>query len=134
MLDIRASPVSRKPGFSKNALRKALNDVGIQYVPLRALGDPKPGRDAARAGRFSEFRRIYTKHLESSEAQDAMLEAAGWAASAACCLLCFEREPNHCHRSLVAFELSAKHDLAVEHLFASILSPNQVHSQAFQSS
>lgn len=116
VLDIRAVPVSRKPGFSKNALKDALEKVGIEYIHLRALGDPKPGRDAAKAGRLADFRQIYQKHLRTRDAQDAMMVAAGWARSVACCLLCFEREPNHCHRSLVAFELSARHDIAVEHL------------------
>jgi len=91
--------------------------VGIEYLQLRALGDPKPGRDAARAGRLTEFRQIYQKHLRTRDAQDAMMVAAGWARSVACCLLCFEREPSNCHRSLVAFELSAKHNMAVKHLF-----------------
>ena len=45
-------------GFSKNGLRVRIEQEGMEYVHLGALGDPKEGRDAARAGRFDQFLRI----------------------------------------------------------------------------
>jgi len=50
LLDVRAVPQSRKPGFSKRQLAAALDQAGIGYVHLQGLGTPKPGRDAVRAG------------------------------------------------------------------------------------
>ena len=47
VIDVRALPLSRRPGFSKSSLAAALNEVGIDYVHLKALGTPKEGRDAA---------------------------------------------------------------------------------------
>ncbi|MBA2771969.1 MAG: DUF488 domain-containing protein, partial [Sphingomonas sp.] len=32
LIDVRALPLSRRPGFSKTPLRAALNQVGIDYV------------------------------------------------------------------------------------------------------
>ena len=49
LADVRAVALSRKKGFSKNALRTRLEAEGIAYVHLVELGDPKPGREAARA-------------------------------------------------------------------------------------
>jgi len=101
VIDVRALPLSRRPGFSKSPLRAALEEAGIEYVHLKALGTPADGRTAARAGRHSDMERIYAGQLELPEAmvQSAqMLELAREKPSA---LLCMEREPAHCHRTLL---------------------------------
>jgi len=101
VIDVRALPLSRRPGFSKTPLRGALEEAGIEYVHLKALGTPADGRTAARAGRHEDMARIYAGQLELPEAmaQSAqMLELAREKPSA---LLCMEREPAHCHRTLL---------------------------------
>lgn len=101
VVDVRALPLSRRPGFSKSPLRAALAEAGIDYVHLKALGTPSDGRTAARAGRHADMARIYAGQLELPEAmvQSAqMLELAREKPSA---LLCMEREPEHCHRTLL---------------------------------
>jgi hypothetical protein len=69
------------------------------------LGDPKPGREAARAGRYREFRDIYEAHLDSADAQASLRELLTTVSEATTCLLCFERDPETCHRSIVAEQL-----------------------------
>ena len=116
VIDVRALPLSRRPGFSKTPLRGALEEAGIEYVHLKALGTPSEGRTAARAGRHSDVERIYAGQLELPEAmaQSAqMLELAREKPSA---LLCMEREPAHCHRTLLLNAVAA--DAEVVHLFA----------------
>lgn len=116
VIDVRALPLSRRPGFSKTPLRLALEDCGIEYVHLKALGTPSDGRAAARSGRHDELERIYSGQLELPEAiaQSAqMLELAREKPSA---LLCMERDPSHCHRTLL-LEAVAR-DAEVVHLFA----------------
>ena len=116
VIDVRALPLSRRPGFSKTPLRGALEEAGIEYVHLKALGTPSEGRTAARAGRHSGMERIYAGQLELPEAmaQSAqMLELAREKPSA---LLCMEREPAHCHRTLLLNAVAA--DAEVVHLFA----------------
>lgn len=101
LIDVRALPLSRRPGFSKTPLRAALAEAGIDYVHLRALGTPTAGREAARKGRTDDLKRIYAGQLEMPEAiaQGAqMLDLAQELPSA---LLCYEREPEGCHRSLL---------------------------------
>ena len=68
VIDVRAVPNSRRPGFSKTPLRNALAEAGIGYVHLRALGTPAAGRAAARAGRKAELETIYAGQLETPEA------------------------------------------------------------------
>ena len=101
VIDVRALPLSRRPGFSKSPLRAALAEAGIEYVHLKALGTPAAGRTAARAGRHADMARIYAGQLELPEAiaqSGEMLELAREKPSA---LLCMEREPAHCHRTLL---------------------------------
>jgi uncharacterized protein (DUF488 family) len=106
LADVRAVPISRKKGFSKRALAQRLQEAGIGYEHFRQLGDPKPGRDAARAGRYQEFRRIYEKHLSLEASQDALRILADRVKREAACLMCFEREPAECHRTIIVQELS----------------------------
>src|SRR5262245_13166680 len=68
VLDIRAAPVSRKKGFSKNQLAAHLYQAGIGYRHLRGLGTPKRGREAAHAGDVESFERIFLAHMEEPEA------------------------------------------------------------------
>ena len=63
VIDVRAIPNSRRPGFSKTPLRNALAEAGIDYVHLRALGTPAEGRAAARAGRDADLKRISARQL-----------------------------------------------------------------------
>jgi uncharacterized protein (DUF488 family) len=116
VIDVRALPLSRRPGFSKTSLGAALGEAGIEYVHLKALGTPSDGRTAARAGRYSDMERIYEGQLELPEAmaQSAqMLELAREKPSA---LLCMEREPAHCHRTLLLKSVAP--DADVVDLFA----------------
>jgi uncharacterized protein (DUF488 family) len=48
LADVRAVPLSRRPGFSKNILGNGLREAGIDYINLKALGAPPEGREAAR--------------------------------------------------------------------------------------
>lgn len=102
VVDVRAVASSRKAGFSKTLLGNSLNAEGVDYLHLRALGTPKPGREAARAGRVDEMRRIFEAHLEEPEAQLALAQATDLAKQKRIALLCYEDDPNCCHRKIVA--------------------------------
>src|SRR5262249_28902657 len=75
LIDVRAVPASRRAGFSKKLLAASLGDAGVDYVHLQALGTPKAGREAARAGRHAEMRAIYEAHLAEPAAQLQLIEA-----------------------------------------------------------
>jgi len=101
VIDVRALPLSRRPGFSKSPLRAELAEAGIDYIHLRALGTPAAGREAARKGRHAELERIYAGQLELPEAIAQGAQMRALAAETPSALLCFEREPSGCHRSLL---------------------------------
>jgi len=102
IIDVREYPLSRKKGFSKNILQARLEAYGIEYVHLKGLGDPKAGRQAARAGDYKKFTEIFSAHMKTERAIADLKSAHELAISKVSCLLCFERDPAKCHRTIVA--------------------------------
>lgn len=116
VIDVRAVPNSRRPGFSKTPLKNALAEAGIDYVHLRALGTPAEGRAAARAGRLDDLTRIYLGQLETPQAMAEGAMMLDLAAEKPSALLCYERDPACCHRTLLWRTLEP--DAEVVDLFA----------------
>lgn len=115
VIDVRALPLSRRPGFSKTPLKNALAEACIDYVHLKALGTPAEGRAAARAGRQKDLERIYSAQLDLPEAIVQAAQMRELAAEMPSALLCYEREPAGCHRSLLIS--AAAPEAGVTHLF-----------------
>lgn len=101
LVDVRLNPISRKRGFSKTALRSALDAAGIGYLHLRELGNPKDNRDAYRRGAEDALRR-FEHVLESAEGAQALRHVSELLDGGAVALLCFERDHAQCHRHQVA--------------------------------
>ena len=76
LIDIREVANSRRAGFSKKALAASLDEAGIAYLHLRALGTPKAGREAARRGDADTMHAIYEAKLAEPESQLALAETA----------------------------------------------------------
>ena len=119
LADIRYLPLSRRPGFSKNSLKSAVEEAGIAYRHFRQLGSPADGRAAARRGDHAELSRIYAGQLELPEAMAQMGELREIAEDKKVALLCYERAASECHRSLLydaMFEDFERVDLEAETL------------------
>lgn len=99
LVDVRLTPVSRKPGLSKSALAEALESAGIEYRHERQLGNPKDNRDAFRRG-LKSARRRYSQHLQNG-ASTVYREVISLAYTTRPALLCVEREQAECHRSSI---------------------------------
>jgi uncharacterized protein (DUF488 family) len=103
LVDVRAVTSSRRPGFSKNQFAAGLDEHGIGYLHLRGLGTPKEGRVASHSGDLKALWRIYEKHLKTPEAKEDFAALTGLVESGRrVCLLCYERDVNHCHRLRIA--------------------------------
>ncbi|HEX7858378.1 MAG TPA: DUF488 domain-containing protein [Sphingobium sp.] len=101
LADVRAVPLSRRPGFSKNILAAGLREAGIDYVGFKALGTPPAGREAARKHNHALLSEIYAGQLELPEAMVQAAQLVDRAGEVPTALLCFERSPDCCHRSLL---------------------------------
>jgi uncharacterized protein (DUF488 family) len=101
LVDIRELPISRKPDFSKNALKQTASTHNINYIHIVELGCPKPIRHEYRAtGDWATYTRQFKSYLKSQTGK--LKELAELASQERCCLLCFEADPNFCHRTYVA--------------------------------
>lgn len=116
LIDVRELPISRRRGFAKSALSTALTGEGIDYIHIKELGDPKEGREAARAGNFDRFREIYSRHLKGKPAQEGLKQAAKLVDDDGACLMCYERDYKTCHRLLVANALNDIVSVRINHL------------------
>ena len=105
VVDVRKLPLSRKKGFSKTALKEMLNGDNIEYQNFQGLGAPKEIRDELyQSGNYSRFFEKYLKCI--ADRQDLLetihtLVNAGKTVS----LLCYERNPEQCHRKVVAEQI-----------------------------
>jgi uncharacterized protein (DUF488 family) len=116
VIDVRELPNSRRAGFSKSMLRANLATAGIDYVHLKALGTPKAGRLAHRAGDMETFWEIVEDSLGRPEAGLALEQATLLAQARPTCLLCFEHDWRVCHRARVCERMLERQDFEAVHL------------------
>ena len=100
IVDVRELPTSRRKGFSKTALRTALEDAGITYRHERRLGSPRDIRHRLYKDHdYSAFFKSYNEYLNTQE--EALTSITETSANSIA-LLCYERDYKTCHRSSVA--------------------------------
>lgn len=95
VLDVRELPLSRRKGFSKSALSALLREAGIDYVHFKKGGNPH------RKLKFDieHCLSMYAKHL--SEHPSILSSFVEELAEDCVAVLCYEREHNLCHRSVL---------------------------------
>jgi uncharacterized protein (DUF488 family) len=120
ILDIRELPLSRKKGFSKTILKKTLESNNIQYIHIPELGCPKAIRHAYRED--NDWAKYSEKYLQYMRGQtSSLLKVIELSKTTDCCLLCFEANPQFCHRRYVANAVTIRSDfeISIKHLIAS---------------
>jgi len=115
VIDVRSRPLSRKHDFSKRRLTEHLDSRGIGYRHMPELGMPVNLLDkrCEKTGN-AEILNIYRSQMAERIEPLAGLETS--ARSVTICLLCFEANPYHCHRSVVAEALAQQGKLGILHL------------------
>ena len=116
VLDVRDRPLSRRAGFSKRQLQAGLEQHGIEYVHLQALGTPPEGREANHKRQWQRFWQIVEAKLATPEAEHDLARAAALASETPSCLLCYEADWQICHRRRVAEMLAVRHGFTLRHL------------------
>jgi uncharacterized protein (DUF488 family) len=114
LLDVRELPLSRRQGFSKSALSTILERAGIDYQHERALGAPRRLRHRLREDK--DLSRYFAEFHEYLATQGALLDVLARSLTGAVALLCYERNPAECHRSVVAAALARRLKGRVEDL------------------
>lgn len=115
LIDIRAVPSSRKPGFSKTALKSKLNDVNLDYIHIVELGCPKDVRNQYKEdNNWQNYTVGYNCYL--AQQTEAILNLIKTMKSSNCALMCFEADYNFCHRSLVANAINEYSNAHIKHI------------------
>lgn len=118
LVDVRAQPQSaRHPHFGQDSLRDALGGAGIEYHWAgRQLGGHRPARaDSPHTALKEDGLRGYADYMDGDAFKKAAVQLIGLARRAPCAILCAERDPLHCHRSLIADYLTLQ-GVEVRHL------------------
>lgn len=103
LVDVRKNPVSRKYGFSKKTLQKAIEEVGIEYRHLPGLGIP--GEKRMNLHNIEDYNRLfdlYEKEVLGSRRDLLEMIYQLVLENDRIGLACFERSSEYCHRTRVA--------------------------------
>jgi len=113
IIDVRANPVSRKYGFSKKALSRISNAVGIGYQHAPSLGISASRRRLAKDNASRrELLDSYEHEILPRHRRD-MLNLVPVVRRGSCALVCAEQQPEDCHRTRLAQALSQETGLPV---------------------
>lgn len=108
LVDVRLTPLSRKPGLSKTRLGQSAEGHGVRYVHFPALGNPKDNREPFHDGRAAEGCIRFSRLLARPAAVAAMGQLEALARDGRVAVLCFERDHDRCHRQVIVNELSER--------------------------
>jgi len=97
VVDIRIKPFSMNAQFSKKNLEISMKNSEIEYICMRELGNPKQFWGKA------DWKYLYRNHIKP--VIPSVVEKLR-RMKAPICLMCKEKHPEDCHRSIIAHELS----------------------------
>ena len=96
LVDVRANPFSRRPGFSKKRLAESLAAAGITYRHEPLLGNAFRDVDD-----FATAMDLMRAHLGQGEPAEAVARLVALAADRRIAVLCLESDQRRCHRQVV---------------------------------
>jgi len=109
LVDVRSVPYSRRfPHFGRERLLESLETAGIAYLwEGEALG----GRPGDKSGGYN----VVAARPAFKQALDRVIERS---ATTSLCLMCAEKEPLDCHRTLLVSRRLAERGAGIVHLLA----------------
>ena len=113
--DVRSAPYSRfNPQFRREALRRELMAASIAYVYLGGeLGGRSDDPTCYREGRI-----CYERVAKTQNFNDGLQRLEEGMAKHRIALMCAEKEPLHCHRTLLVAQALDERGVAVSHIHA----------------
>ena len=116
VIDVRSAPYSRyAPQFNHDGIQRMLDDIGIGYT---YLGGELGGRPTDRACYDEDGRVQYDRVAATDTFDDALRRVVRVADENRPVLLCTEKEPLECHRTLLVAQALAERDVHVAHIHA----------------
>ena len=111
--DVRSAPYSRfQPQFNRESLAKSLNDSGIEYV---FVGDAIGGR-SANEDDYENGRVVYARLKRNDYFENGIQRVILGSEKYKLALMCSEKEPIDCHRTLLVGQTLFEQGIAVTHI------------------
>ena len=111
--DVRSAPYSRfQPQFNREALAKDLYEVGIEYV---FVGDSIGGRSANQDD-YENGRVIYARLKNNDYFENGIQRVILGSQKFKLALMCSEKEPIECHRTLLVGQTLFEQGVPVTHI------------------
>lgn len=113
--DVRSAPFSRySPQFNRNELNRSLKEIGIDYVFLgRELGARSDDRSC-----YIDHRVQYNLLSQTTEFKRGVDRVLRGAAQQRVAMLCTEKDPLDCHRTILISRELTQSGVAVDHILA----------------
>lgn len=112
--DVRSIPASRLPYFNREALRDSLPEVGVEYV---FLGN-ELGARRVEAECYVDDIAVYEEVAKLPQFQQGIEEVLERASQRRVCLMCAEKEPLDCHRTILIARELTRRGATVRHVLA----------------
>ena len=107
LIDVRDNPWSMKFGFKKHDLELFCDRLGMEYLSFRSLGIP--GNFRKDLDTKEDYERLFKNYRKFIKRKDIELESlAQMANEKRIALMCFEKDPEYCHRTIIFEELSRR--------------------------
>jgi uncharacterized protein (DUF488 family) len=113
--DVRSAPFSRfQPQFNRETLANSLNDSGIEYV---FVGDALGGRSANEED-YENGRVVYARLKQNDRFENGVQRVILVSEKYTLALMCSEKEPLECHRTLLVGQTLFEQSVSVTHIHA----------------
>ncbi|WP_301665459.1 DUF488 domain-containing protein [Methanoculleus frigidifontis] len=103
LVDVRKNAFSRKYGYSKGALSKNVQNIGIGYIHIPELGIESNRRKDLNPNDYQELFKQYSSELDYKDDLIEKIKVLGREEKIA--LMCFEKDADRCHRGVIADRL-----------------------------
>jgi uncharacterized protein (DUF488 family) len=116
IVDVRRNPVARRYGFHKSSLTRLCGNLSIDYVHVPEVGIPSAlRRDLDGPSSYAKLFDQYDRELLPT-VQNAVQMIAGLIVEKPTVLMCMEANPDMCHRTRLANNVSAITRLPICHI------------------
>jgi uncharacterized protein (DUF488 family) len=113
--DVRSTPFSRRnPHFSQKALAAALKDAGMEYWFLGDALGARPKNQAC----YEDGKASYARIAATPAFQDAIRELIEESHARRIALMCAEKDPLDCHRTILVGRALAQRGTELRHILA----------------
>jgi hypothetical protein len=111
LCDVRKNPLSRKFGFSKGKLEHITETVGIKYVNIPDLGIESDKRSSLET--VEDYKCLFSDYAETLPNLAPLLERVYslLCTNVRIALMCYEREPEMCHRHVIRDYITNTHTI-----------------------